>query len=82
MNAEGHEAQRERRREQAPRALHGAERAPEAGAVVLQDALHLPEERSQVRGLGHARRIGGLDQGTTSFLIVAGVLEARPVMMT
>ena len=51
MDAEGHGAQREGRRQQAPRALHGAERAPEPGAVVLQDALHLPEQRSQVRSL-------------------------------
>lgn len=55
VDAEGHGAQRERRGDQASRELTGAQLAPEARAVVLQRAVHVPDQRLHVHCLDAAR---------------------------
>ncbi len=51
VDAEGHGAQRVRRRGQAAGDLHGAQLAPEVGAVVLHDGAHLPDQAPEVHRL-------------------------------
>ena len=52
VDADRHAAQRVRRRDQAPRALHGAElAAPEAGPVVVQHLVQLRDQDPQIRHL-------------------------------
>ena len=55
VDAEGHRAQREQRGDQAPRELAGGQLAPEARAVVLQHAVHVPDERLHVHRLETTR---------------------------
>ena len=50
-NADGHRAQRVRRRRDAPRELHRVHLAPEEAAVVGQHLVQLADELAQVRSL-------------------------------
>ena len=51
VDADGHRAQRVRRRDHAARVLHSAQLPPEVRAVVPQDVLHLLHQRAQVHRL-------------------------------